>query len=213
MNGSAATPLCTGSPAISGIDTIIATAPATALTTALNFSSRNSSAATRSRSACSSNAVSSGEARWAPYPVASIVETRPSGDTTAGLKRTVAVFIMRFTFASTTPGCFWSAACTREEQAAQVIPATGMRTDSSGSVADDAVVLMLRRVVVMLLTLQCSRLATGHEEVPVHPGNRSDPCNDYQPVNSADRHSSVLRFARSWCGPGGYAHGQAGWQS
>src|SRR5690606_8248877 len=140
------------------------------------------------------------------------VETRPSGDTTAGLKRTVAVFIMRFTFASTTPGCFWSAACTREEQAAQVIPATGMRTDSSGSVADDAVVLMLRRVVVMLLTLQCSRLATGHEEVPVHPGNRSDPCNDYQPVNSADRHSSSTPVRPLLVRPG-WICARAGWMA
>ena len=38
--------------------------------------------------------------------------------------------IMRFTEASSTPGCRASALCTRAWQAAQVIPVTGMRIDS-----------------------------------------------------------------------------------
>ena len=51
-----------------------------------------------------------------------------SAEVAPGSKVTVAFFIIRFTAASLTPGAFWSMRCTREEQAAQVIPVTGMRT-------------------------------------------------------------------------------------
>src|SRR5690349_2052425 len=42
---------------------------------------------------------------------------------------------MRFTPASTTPGCFCSVRCTRAWQAAQVIPETGIRTVRSPATA------------------------------------------------------------------------------
>ena len=66
--------------------------------------------------------------------------TSASGDVAAGSNSTVAFFSIRFTAAAFTPGCFSSARCTRPEQAAQVIPETGMVTFSpaGGAVAPGA---------------------------------------------------------------------------
>src|SRR4051812_14456142 len=51
---------------------------------------------------------------------------RWSGEVAAGSKSTVALFIIRLTVASATPGCRCRARWTRAWQAAQVIPETGM---------------------------------------------------------------------------------------
>ncbi len=95
------------------------------LITALSRSSRNSWSIARSRAACSSNAcpVEQGgvpiRIRYpgSPAPVA-------PGVVLAGSKVTAALFRIRLTDASTTPGCSASERCTRDWQEAQCIPVT-----------------------------------------------------------------------------------------
>src|SRR5687768_15830873 len=54
--------------------------------------------------------------------------TSLSASVAAGSNSTVALCIIRFTAAVSTPGSFSSARCTRPEHAAQVIPETGIVT-------------------------------------------------------------------------------------
>ena len=95
-------------------------------TSAFRRNSAASAVRARSCASCSSTAPTSSIGSSAPYPVPRIRSTRASASTTPGSKRTVAVFVMRLTVASSTPGVFSSTRCTRAWHAAHVIPVTGM---------------------------------------------------------------------------------------
>ena len=115
------------------IESPIATAAAVSATITLRVSACTSWTWARSASSCSSNAPFVFAGSSAPYPESRIASTNCSAEIAPGSNDTVALFSIRFTVASATPGVRASVRCTRAWQAAQVMPVTGMtRRDAAG---------------------------------------------------------------------------------
>src|SRR3954465_2471768 len=92
-----------------------------------------------------------------------MASTSASGDAAFGSKVTVALFIMRLTLASATPGCFSSIRWTRAWQAAHVMPLTGMRMVSVAVPPSVDASRVVTGLVVVLMLVSSSLSKAGHD--------------------------------------------------